>query len=97
MRVTPGGQARAPVRRESTNPSNRFESADSFRLCRYARHGTSGRALRGRSSDKLVYLGEVGTGFTQQQRREIAVQLAAVTHPDHPFTTRHFPTRAEET
>ncbi|CAM3290199.1 hypothetical protein WIMU106979_24855 [Williamsia muralis] len=35
----------------------------------------------------------MGTGFTQQQRREIAGQLAAVTHPDHPFATEHSPTR----
>lgn len=46
-----------------------------------------------RLSGELVYLGEVGTGFTQQQRRELAGQLAAAAHPDHPFTAEHSPTR----
>lgn len=46
-----------------------------------------------RPSGELVYLGEVGTGFTKQQRREIADQLTAVAHPGHSFTAEHSPTR----
>ncbi|MFE0750708.1 non-homologous end-joining DNA ligase [Gordonia sp. NPDC058843] len=46
-----------------------------------------------RPSGELIYLGEVGTGFTQQDRGEIADQLAAVAHPNHPFTAAHSPTR----
>ena len=46
-----------------------------------------------RPSGELVYLGEVGTGFTQRHRREIAEQLAAIARPEHPFTAEHSPTR----
>ena len=44
-----------------------------------------------RPSGELVYLGEVGTGFTRQQRREIAGQLAAVTGPGSPVRHRALP------
>ncbi|MFE0752174.1 non-homologous end-joining DNA ligase [Gordonia sp. NPDC058843] len=37
-------------------------------------------------SGELVYLGDVGTGFTQQHRREAAAILAEITAADHPFT-----------
>lgn len=44
-------------------------------------------------SGELVYLGDVGTGFTQRQRREAAVMLTGIASADHPFTAGTTPNR----
>lgn len=44
-------------------------------------------------SGELVYLGDVGTGFTQRQRREAAVMLTEIAAADHPFTAGTTPHR----
>lgn len=44
-------------------------------------------------SGELVYLGDVGTGFTQQHRREAATMLAEISAADHPFTAGTTPGR----
>jgi bifunctional non-homologous end joining protein LigD len=40
-----------------------------------------------RDPDELVYLGDVGTGFTQQHRRDLAALLAPIECAEPPFTS----------
>ena len=41
----------------------------------------------------LRYVGDVGTGFTQRQRREAAALLTEIAAADHPFTAGTTPHR----